>query len=238
MTRKKKLIRQFRKSDDELTQKIDRWIKAAVRDAVPLRGYGLKQDHIDTTQKLRDDFTALPTDEEIVALGTIVTNKKAEAHIALEGLIKDALSRIVLQFGKKSPQLKLVGGEAITALSDAKLCQKGRRIERTCRQYAEELKEAGLTPEMIDALKIAVDAFDDLIDEQKEQAVQRDLKTRERIEKANALYEAGMKLHNYGKAAFEFSNPALYQSYIIDDSRSKKSNGTGETEEDLDEASE
>ncbi|MDF1546844.1 MAG: hypothetical protein P1P88_03420 [Bacteroidales bacterium] len=236
MANKKEITRNFKSTDSELIQLADKVIAAAERDFVSLKEYGLKKEYIKEAINKRKIFSEMPTDEEILADKTASNTKKTDSHEALRMAMKAVLSRITLHFGKTSPELKKAGGEALTGYSDAEFCQKARRIERTGRENIEALAEVGLTPEILDALNTLVNEYDDLIDVQKDLAVQRDIKTRERISKANELYEYCVKISDYGKAAFDGVNPALLESYKLTDRIRKTKNNTETAAENTEES--
>jgi len=231
MAKKNEIIRHFKGSNSELVQLLDKLINAVERDFKGLSNFGLKQEKVDLTKKLRNEFVEFPTDEEVLADKTAITDKKNDALKNLREAMKAVLSRISLHFGKTSSEIKKAGGENVSDLTDAEMCQKGRRVERTGREYLETLKEAGLTEEILEQLKLSTNLFDDLIDEQKDTAVQRDLKTRERAAKANELYELAVKFSDLGKAAFDGKNPALLESYRLIDKYHKKNDESDESNE-------
>lgn len=237
MNKKSKLTRNSKHSQSELIQLADRFINFAERDIEELNQFGLVQKRIDETKKLRIDFDALPSDEEILAEKTEATSKKSFAFEELRSAIKAVLKRISLHFGKTSSEMKKAGGENLSNMTDAEFCQKARRVERVGKEYAKALKTDGLTAEMLEQLRTKTDAFDDLIDELKDLAVKRDMKTQERVGKANDLYNAIVKLSDIGKAAFEETDPSRYESYVISDKSSKRSK-TGDTKEENEELNE
>ena len=234
MNKRNKLTRNSKHSQSELIQKADKFINFSVRDFVALALFGLTQLLIDDTKKLRDEFELLPSDEEILAEKTAATGRKNLAFEELRSAIKAILRRIALHFGKNGPEMKKAGGENLSNMTDAEFCQKGRRVERVGREYAEILQAEGLTVEMLDNLKAKTDAFDNLLDELKDLTVQRDIKTQERVGKANDLYNAIVKLSEIGKATFEETDPSRYEGYKINDKsakRSKTNEGEVENEE-------
>ncbi len=235
MAIRKATIRHFRQSDSELVQLTDKISKAAERDFSELKKFGLSKEEINKAKKLRDKFISLSTDEEILAEKTAATDNKNQSRDKLKAAMKAVLNRISLHFGKTSAELKKAGGENLSNLSDAQLCQKGRRVERSGREYSEALQAVGLSNEILEQLNKVVNLFDDLIDEQKDLTVQRDIKTRERVNMANELYNIVVKLSDYGKAAFESSKPALFESYKLGDQPRKSDDTTDEIQETSDE---
>ncbi len=235
MAKRKVPIRHFRQSDSELVQLTDKISKAAERDFSELKKFGLSKEEINKAKKLRDKFIGLSTDEEILAEKTAATDNKNQSRDELKAAMKAVLNRISLHFGKSSAELKKAGGENLSNLSDAQLCQKGRRVERSGREYSEALQAVGLSNEILEQLNKVVNLFDDLIDEQKDLTVQRDIKTRERVNMANELYDIVVKLSDYGKAAFESNKPALFESYKLGDQPRKSDDTTDEIQETSDE---
>lgn len=230
MNRKSKLTRNSKHSQGELIQIGDKFVSFSERDFDELSSFGLTTAHIDDTKKLLIEFEQMPSDEEILAEKSAATSRKNLSFEELKSAVKAVLRRIALHFGKTSAELKKAGGENLSNMTDAAFCQKAKRVERVGREYAEALKASGLTTEMLDLLKTKIGIFDKLLDELKDQAVTRDKKTHERVQKANDLYDAIVKLSDFGKAAFEETDPARYEGYKINDKATKRSKN-GETAE-------
>lgn len=229
MTKKNETNQGSRYSKGELVQLGDKFINLAERDIVDLEGLGCKKEMINNTKKARQVYNAFPTNEEIVADQKIVTDKKDKASKNLKNAIKEIVKRIYLHYGDDSPQMKKAGGQSVS-LKDAALCEKGGRVERVGREYLNELKENGLSEEILANLKSCTDIFDDLIDKQKDIIIKSELKTKERHKLANELYDNIVKISDFGKATYENVDEAKYNDYIISDKpkKKKKDNGTEE----------
>ena len=222
MVKKQEIIRNYKSKDSKLIQRFDNMYNTTSDNIVHFNPFGFSLENLDEMKKNRDKFSNLPTDEEINALKAAATMKKDEARKNLEKAMKAVLDRIGLHFGKTSIEMKQAGGEALTNLSDADFCQKARRVERTGRKYLEDLKAVKLTPEILDNLNKTTEAFDELIDKQKDQVVQREIKTRERVACGNAVYAACVKLHNLAHAALTDVDVSLLENYRLTDIQRKK----------------
>ncbi len=228
MVKKQEVIRNYKSKDSKLIQRFDTMHNCTFDNIIHFNPFGFTLENLDVMKKNRDRFSNLPTDEEINALKVATTQKKDDARKDLEKAMKSVIDRIGLHFGKTSIEMKQAGGEALTNLSDADFCQKARRVERTGHKYLEELKTVKLTPEILDTLNKATDLFDDLIDKQKDQVVQREIKTRERVAYGNELYTACIKLHDLAHAALTDVDPSLLENYRLTDIQRKKDNAEDE----------
>jgi hypothetical protein len=232
MSKKSESNQGMKYSKGELLQLSDKYINLSERDYPDLKDVGFKKEITSETKKSRKAYSIFPTHQEIVADQGAVTEKKEIVAKKLKVAITEVTKRIDLRFGDDSPVMKKAGGKSVS-LKDAALCEKGGRVERVGREYLEELKENGLTEEMLTNLKECTDTFDDLIDEQKRAIVNSELKTQERHKLANELYEYIVKISDFGKATYEGVDEAKYNDYIIGDKAKKKktANDTGETDD-------
>jgi hypothetical protein len=196
----------------KLEQKADDIVSSATRDFNTIKDYGITQPMIDLIGTRKARFISLPTDVEMGAEKVGKTRAKDAKAAGVRAAVKQIVKRVGLKFGKASWQYKKFKHGDLSRLSDSDLCRAANAIVRTA---TEMLADTGLKQAMIDLLRNVNSEFDTAIDEQRDAEKARDKATQDRRIAANDLYLAITAVSNAGKVAFEDTNEALYNDYVI-----------------------
>jgi hypothetical protein len=205
----------FHMTYGKLTQRGDDLEGSGNRDFDTIKNYGITRDHIDNIGHLKSIFLATGTDVEYGSTKVGKTQFKDQKATEVRLAIRQIIRRVGLKYPKYSWQYKKFHHGDLTKLDDSKLCRAAGAIVRAATDMLTDLQSHGLTLAIINALKTVNDAFDVAIDEQHEAEKARDKATQERRIAANNFYDAMMIVSNAGKAAFEDTDEALYNDYVI-----------------------
>lgn len=130
-------------------------------------------------------------------------------------MIRKVSGYIQQEWGNRSPQYKKIGIKDFSKKSDRSFITIGRAVALCAEDWLSTLSSIGLTQGLINQLKDKVQLMEDKIHGIAEKTEIRDLKTRERLELANALYGNLRKYCDIGKLIWEDINEAKYNDYLI-----------------------
>lgn len=220
--KKDESIRQYGFSDGTLKQYTDQSVLFATRDNTEFSVRGYAAARLAGIQQMSNDFGNVTSDEEMLALQMLRTETKDQKRDLLEEQLRTMLAMATNAFGAKSIQMRRFGDANLSKQTDNDLIRTARVCIKTATEYATELGAEGLTPALLTAASLQVQAFDDAIDAQQLAISDREIVKETRIEAGNALYNELVKLTNTGKSIFRTTNEAKYNDYIIYDSSTTK----------------
>lgn len=211
MTNRKK----FSISYDDL----GRWSKGVIefmkRDITEFSRFGYSEEKAKELLQELNDFYDTLTDEELVGDQAIATEKKNKLRERLTDILEEILVRVKSKFGLRSPIYHKFHIHDFSRIKDEVLVQNARYVVRISEQYLEQLKETGLSRQVIGDLEKTIDVFEVSILDQYEATANRAIGTVERVDKANRLYESVSAICEIGKTIWDNKNEAKYNDYII-----------------------
>ncbi len=203
-------------SDAQLIQRSDALLSSLNRDLNELSARGVDLPRIDTLQQARNAFDLLSTDVEEQSGVSIAATAKTTFRNQLEKTIRIIRGMAETQFGR-SGHYKTFGFDDLTRLTDNDLVRCGRRVHRVATVLQPQLVSEGLTPMLLIRLADDTDMLDQAIDAVGAAEELRDIRTQERIQAGNALFEQLSKLAKIGQSFYADTNAAKHNDYFIDD---------------------
>ena len=211
-------VRQFSFSDGTLKQYADQAILFATRDSTEFAARGYNAARLAAIQQQSDDFGAVTSDEEMLALQMLRTEAKDQKRDVLEEQLRTVFAMATNHFGLKSVHLRRFGDANLTKQTDNDLIRTARICIKTATEYLPDLASEGLTAALLTAATAQTQDLDTALDAQQLAISDREIAKEARIEAANALYSEFAKIANTGKSIFRTLNEAKYNDYIIYDS--------------------
>lgn len=185
------------------------------RDAAEFASRGIDAAAITAFETQIDDFEALPSDAFY----------RGEISIAVQE--KEALRTQVLmdmqlisgffeqKWGLESPQYKQLEMKGIHHVKDSQFYLLAKRMVATAVLRLIQLTPEGMTQAMIDQLSTNAQLFEDQLHQVALQEAEREIKTQERTQAANALYQQLQQYCRVGKLIWENVDAAKYEDYEI-----------------------
>jgi len=215
--KKKQETQQFNMTYAQLMQLGDKAVILITRDTAELATFGVdaatKTFIANKTQDLKD----MPTDEELEATVTDLTEKKDDKAEEVKVAVRGIMVRAKNAFGEQTGNFRRFGSKGMDEMTDGQLYRCGKRVARVAETFLADLAPKGLTQAIIDALKTTNNQFDDKIDLQDDAKRQRDIATAARIRLGNNLYAKIAEVCDYGKEYWATRNEAKYNDYVIYD---------------------
>ncbi|MGE0636449.1 MAG: hypothetical protein AB7G44_05685 [Bacteroidia bacterium] len=216
----KPVKRKYKMADAKLIQLADDLLGSAARDAAELANYGVDTAYTDAIEVLRDDFSNTPTDNELMGEMMDATDARNNKATQVRNAIGPIATRFRVKYGETSGKYRGLSIDLLSQQDTAELVRTGRAVVRMATQNLAEVGQ-GLTMVEIDALTLLVGELDILVDEQRTAVKDRDIAVDDRIKKGNSLYEAIVKLAEYGKSAWLNVNESKYNDYVITETYNK-----------------
>ena len=215
-------IRNYRISDAELCMFVSNLCNTLTRDLPEFESFGLTAEKIAELKALGDSFEIFPPDISFVGDIMIATEEKNILRNQILDTIRTMAMRVKLRWGADSGNYKRLNLQNPTLLTDDLLLVTAMNIYSKMTEYLPDLLSQGLTEAMLDDYNILNSQFENSLNILQDAIVQREEKTKERIEKANELYKFTANYCNIGKLIFRKKNPAKYRTYIINRSTPRK----------------
>lgn len=218
--KKNPVARGFKLADAVLKQKADEFINLLDRDIIEFsdRGYTpAKKTELTDARNAVDEF---PSDEQMEAIKTDLTNQKDAARSAMEKTMRTILNMAENTFGFGSAKHKEFGASDITRQPDAEIVRNARILAAAANKYLGDLQNEGLTADKITILTTQRETLDLAIDAQAGGISDRDVLTEDRVETLNNLYRLLMKYAGIGQDIFYETDEAKYNDYVIYDTPS------------------
>lgn len=211
----KELKKEFDMSFDELMFKVGDIVTSMNRDVTEFTARGITSTDITAFETQGNDFEAFPPDFYYQADISIEVEAKNIARSECSTLIRKVSGYVQQEWGLKSPQYKKMGIKEFSKKSDRAFITIARTVALCAEDWLSTLSSIGLTQGLIDELKAKAQTMEDRIHGIAEKTEIRDLKTRERLEKANDLYAVMRQYCDVGKLIWEDVNEAKYNDYVI-----------------------
>jgi hypothetical protein len=187
------------------------------RDTPDFIDYGVTEAVITAFTADITEMENFPTDAEMLGDQQTATEVKEALAAIVRKNIRSILTRAENQYGVDTGKYKSFGARGLSDMDDSKLIKCARTVGRVATKRLAELEGQGLVAgdivELTDNLKDFVEAEETQADAISE----RDVKTEERIDTANALYANLIKFCNSGKDMWSTTSEAKYNDYVLYD---------------------
>lgn len=207
--------RAYKMSDARLVQATDSVLQSATRDLTELASFGVTAPKIAAVETLRNTFANLPTDEELMGDMMIATAAKDELMTKVCEEIRPIIRRAQVKFGDGSPEVRKFAADGLSRLGEDELVRTAFRVVRVGTGFLTALSTEGLTQDILDALEAVAGELDVAVDTQDDAVNDRDIAVDGRIKAGNDLYAAVVNMCTYGKSAWENTNEAKYNDYVL-----------------------
>ncbi|MEO1437388.1 MAG: hypothetical protein AAFV80_17730 [Bacteroidota bacterium] len=213
--KKQAVHREYNIPDADLyIQCIDR-LRMAKRDIEQFKTYGYGIERVNQFIKMCDNFSKLPSDDELVGNQMLSTEKKYTSAEAVKTAIRSVMTRVNMKYSNRSGRYRKFGTAKMGDMTDAQLLFCGRRVVRVARQQAEFLADSGLREEHLHRVIEACKQFEQALNIQQDKVSDRDIAVENRIEQGNKLYRELVTLCNIGKDIWAESNKSKYEGYVL-----------------------
>ena len=207
--------RAYRLSDADMIMFASLLARNLKADITELSEFGVTMEKISAFQTQADEFELILPDEVYLSTITGAVEEKNAIDAQLKEHIRVNYTRTVGRWGENSVEARSLGVKGMNDLSEFELFSFARRFQVLLGRYQPDLVDYGLTPEKLLAFKALTDAYEIALGNVNDKMLEREAATKDRIDKANALYEQIVKFTEFGKRAFFNSNPAKYSQYVI-----------------------
>lgn len=211
----KQKIRNYNLSDADLMLYTSNLVQSMTRDAVEFANRGVDAAAITALEDLGDEFEVFPSDESMLGLITIAVENKNTLRDSLLIKIQLVSGFFEQKWGLRSGQYTRLGIRNIHKMKDSQFLRAARGVVVVATEYLSDLTSEGLTQSLIDDVATNAQSFEDALNAIDNAIENRDLKTRERIDKGNELYSYVKKYSLIGKLIWENVDTAKYEDYVI-----------------------
>lgn len=204
-----------------------------IRDLDEFKKFGYNKEKSSMLVEEVKKFEAIPLDVELKGNQGIATELKNKKAMEIKDFVGKINVRIKTTFGSKSALYRKFSANDISRLSDDSLLVTARYIAKTCSMYLDQLKEKGLTEEIITDLNQLADDFESSIYNQYNAIADREIGTYSRADQANLIYTETSKISEIGKEIWQGVNEAKYNDYLIYDTPTGRPDDEEENTEEL-----
>ena len=185
------------------------------RDLSDLGAFGVTSLAVTNLQSLCLAFEVFPADDYMLGLMMIATENKDAKSAALRETVRQMAGRVAAKWGTNSGQYKELKLTGMGDFSDNDLLVAADMVHLTMNDYLTDLAVYGLTSAMLTAMQTQIDDLRTALKSQLDAIKARDLKTKDRIAKANELYNYISRCCEFGKLEYEQTDEAKYNDYLI-----------------------
>lgn len=207
--------RNYSMSDADLCMFTSNLCLMLTDDLIPLGLFGLTALKISALEALGDAFEVYPSDDSLRGLVEIATRTKDEKAELVRQLIRDMSARMEMKFGAQSAEWNRLGVLNMNNFTDKDLLFAGRRVQTVCTEYLTSLADFGLTQIILDNMEVVCQAFETALNAQMDAISNRQMATKDRVDKGNEIYTLVSLYCDMGKRYWFDKNPVKYNQYII-----------------------
>lgn len=202
-------------SNSELAITVGVVVDSMNRDSTELAVRGVTQTNIDDFEALGNAFEIFPTDDIYKAEISIVAEEKTNSRNICYDKIQRISGYFEQNWGLNSPYYKQLGIRYLSDMRDGDFLVAARRVVQVSTTRLSDLTPIGLTQTEIDDLDAEAQIFEDKIHAIYSKTAEREIKTQERTNLANSLYNELKKYSTIGKLVWENVDEAKYNDYVI-----------------------
>ena len=188
------------------------------RDTPDFIAYGVTNAVITSFTAEVTAMENFPTDAEMLGDQQNATEVKDALAAVVRKNIRSILTRAENQYGVDTGKYNSFGAKGLSEMNDSELIKCGRTVKRVATKRLAELAGQGLVAGDIVVLEDNLKDFVTSEEQQVDAISERDVKTEERIDMANALYANLVKFCNSGKDMWSTTSEAKYNDYVLYDS--------------------
>ena len=207
--------RKYNYPDADLYVQCVKALRQAIDDKEEFKSFGYKMERLQTFKTWVEQFSKLPSDDELVGDQMVTTEKKYDAAEKLKNAIRKVMTRVAMKYSNRTGRYRKFGTAKMGDMTDAQLIFCGRRVVRVARQQMDFLAETGLNEDVLRRVSEAVQAFERSVNIQHDRVAERDISVERRIELGNKLYDELVTLCNIGKEIWVERDPVKYENYIL-----------------------
>ena len=185
------------------------------RDLLDLAAFGMTAPKITALKALGNAFEVFPPEDVYLGYVMIETQAKNVIMEQVVETIRNMAMRVELKWGVNSGQYKTLGVVGLNQFSEDVLLATARNVHTRMTAYLADLAPFGLTQQMLDDFEDLNESFEVARNHQMDKIEQRDIMTRERIEKGNEVYALVVPYCDIGKRVYAATDPAKYNDYVI-----------------------
>ena len=185
------------------------------RDLEYLEDYGVTEAKITALNAQNEVLNALPSDEILKSDYSYAVDERNHKRAVVEKTTKSIGLRAKEAYRNNLSREKALNIQYLVQLNDGELLNAALIVHSNAVKFLNDLMPEGITQAYLDTYKINIDNFKLSIQTAKEKQQLRNEGTQNRTEAANLLYSQVSKYCDYGKAAFEDTNPSRYSDYVI-----------------------
>ena len=180
--------RAYRLSDADMIMFASLLVRNLKADITELSEFGVTMEKISAFQTQADEFELILPDEVYLSTITGAVEEKNAIDAQLKEHIRVNYTRTVGRWGENSVEARSLGVKGMNDLSEFELFSFARRFQVLLGRYQPDLVDYGLTPEKLLAFKALTDAYEIALGNVNDKMLEREAATKDRIDKANALY--------------------------------------------------
>ena len=210
----KQKLTKFNMSFADLEKLANEKVAALNRDIVEFEKFEILPVELQT---LIDALVAIPTDEELLADHTEATKQKNKTEEDLSNTMGTIAQHVANSYSDRSSYYRKLGIHNLSQTVDFELKKLADRVVRVAPEILDEFVPGAKWSHLIAELHVLIDKFVANDKAQHDAEVNRELKTEDRNEAGNNLYEFLVKVCNNGKKIWKGKSEAKYNDYIIYD---------------------
>ncbi len=197
-------------------------IKMAHQDLDHFKNYGYEFLRLKTFKQKCDNFSKLPSDDELVGDQMLMTEKKYSAAEKLKTAIRSVMTRVAMKYSIRSGRYRKFGTQKMGDMTDAQLIFCGRRVVRVARQQLNFLEEVGINESVLKRVTDSCSEFERSVNIQQDRVSERDIAVESRVEQGNKLYDELIVLCNIGKDIWAEKDTVRYENYVLYESNNEQ----------------
>jgi len=208
------ISRDFRFSDAILKQKGDSFRDMLVRDMADFAVFGISDASV--IEGLISDFDAqMPLSYFRGKVSIARQNRRAARKALMQRLRTLRAMTKAYWGGNAEANYRIYDWARLNLDNENRLMNRAKSAHQIATQQLAQLSNQGMNQQFLDSLETDRIALSNKIDEYKASVRQRDLATQQRIVKGNALYAEIVRLSDFGKNIYAFTNEAKHNDYRI-----------------------
>jgi len=213
MAKKVEQGRRYRFKDAQLVDLCDKVHGLFKRDSKEFVVYGYeKETTLEKLNVLKNSFVAIKSDDYMKGKLGIATEHKDRAADELMKMMTTIRVRAKVLWGERSAKYKMLPTPQVP---HKELPRLGNKYLHVLNEYLNELREKGITQELITVLNKCQNALESALDAQAQAKSARDMLTEERKERGNELYGFISELCEIGKDIWGMKNDPRYTDYVV-----------------------
>ena len=185
------------------------------RDLEYLEEYGVTEIKITALNTQNEQFNSMPNDDILKSDYSYAVDVRNQKREIVEKTTKSIGLRAKEVYFNNQARAKVLHYINLSQMKDLELLNTASSVHTNAVTFINDLKPEGITQTYLDTFKANIEEFKVAIQTAKEKLQLRNEGTQNRNEAGNKLYSLISKYCDYGKAAFEDTNPARYNDYVI-----------------------